>query len=272
MLQKLHEADRPDILDYVSQEPEMNLFFIGDVENFGVDSETVEIWADVREERWTGLVLRFLDNYCWYSRAAEPDPVPIADFLRGRTVDCVSGKLSLMERLAPEFPGGRLKPTYMSRCAQPAAAAVPESIVLRRLAAAQIPALTELYSGIAEFSDSYDTPEKIAKENQSLARQLAAGSIAVGAYAGDTLVAAVTSAADNSVSAMMIGMATRVGWRGQGLASAVMAEAVRTLLAEGRQFVCLFYDNPAAGRVYRRLGFHELGAYAMLRPAQDGKE
>lgn len=266
MLQKLWEEDRAAILDYVSAEPEMNLFFIGDVENFGVDGETVEVWADVREEMWSGLVLRFLDNYCYYSREREPDVRAAAEFLHGRTVDCISGKQELVERLAPAFPGAVCKQTYLSRCTAPVSAPLPEGTVLRRMCSADVPQLLELYQGIAEFSASYETPEKLEREQTSLCRQLEAGSIAVGAYAGGQLVSAVTSAADNSMSAMMIGMATRVGWRGRGLAGAVMSEAVRTLLAGGRKFVCLFYDNPAAGRIYRSLGFSELGEYALLKP------
>ena len=43
----LHEKDREAILDYVSAEPEMNLFFIGDVENYGVESETVNLYANI---------------------------------------------------------------------------------------------------------------------------------------------------------------------------------------------------------------------------------
>ena len=266
MLQKLRESDREAILAYVGAEPEMNLFFIGDVENYGVDSETVELWADVQAGRWAGLVLRFMDSYCYYSREACPDMAGTAAFLRGRTVDCITGKQTLLEQLASYFPGWQLEPTYLSRCDAPAAAPLPAGVTLRALTAGDADALMALYAGIAEFAVSSGTPEKREKEKQTFCSGLAAGSIGVGAFADGQLVSAVTSSADNSRSAMLIGMATRPGWRGRGLAAAVMAQAVRTLLAGGRQCVCLFYDNPAAGRIYRRLGFAERGAFAMLHP------
>lgn len=65
-------------------------------------------------------------------------------------------------------------------------------------------------------------------------------------------------------SAMIVSVATRPGFRGRGYASATVAALCRGAFAGGKQFLCLFYDNPDAGRIYRRLGFAELGQYAML--------
>ena len=36
-------------------------------------------------------------------------------------------------------------------------------------------------------------------------------------------------------------------------------------VADGKRFLALFYDNPSAGRIYGRIGFHKCGRYAMLR-------
>ena len=55
--------------------------------------------------------------------------------------------------------------------------------------------------------------------------------------------------------------------RGQGLASACMRVLCRRLL-ENRDAVCLFYDNPAAGRIYKRLGFRDIGFWAMAQRQQ----
>ena len=55
----LQEQDREEILSYVKKEPEMNLFFIGDIENFGVESETVNIYLHEERDRWDFLIFRF---------------------------------------------------------------------------------------------------------------------------------------------------------------------------------------------------------------------
>ncbi len=35
-------------------------------------------------------------------------------------------------------------------------------------------------------------------------------------------------------------------------------------LLKRNKTLCLFYDNPKAGRVYRRIGFKEIGIWTML--------
>lgn len=36
--------------------------------------------------------------------------------------------------------------------------------------------------------------------------------------------------------------------------------------AAGRRYLCLFYDNPAAGRIYHALGFADVGRFGMAMP------
>jgi predicted GNAT family acetyltransferase len=269
MLQKLTNADRDAVLRYVAAEPEMNLFFIGDVENCGLEGDTAAVYASVGNGRWDGLVLRFYDYFTFYSDHTDFAAEPVAEFLYRQAMDSLAGKYELVERLAPYWPAWKLRPTYMARCSRPAQMPLPAGIALRRLTPADAGELCALYATIAEFRHTYDTPEKCAREALRTAEKLGRGSLGIGAYAGGALVSAVTTSADNSRSAMLIGMATREGWRCRGIAGAVMAAAVRAVLAGGRAFACLFYDNPAAGRIYRRVGFAELGRYGMLQPRED---
>lgn len=36
--------------------------------------------------------------------------------------------------------------------------------------------------------------------------------------------------------------------------------------SDGMKFLCLFYGNPEAGVIYRKIGFKELGQYAFDKP------
>ena len=59
--------------------------------------------------------------------------------------------------------------------------------------------------------------------------------------------------------------------RGRGYAAAVVSYLSLYLQQRGKLPV-LFYENPVAGRVYRRLGFEEVGRWAVLylAPAASG--
>ena len=67
------ERDRAAILRYLDQEPEMNLFFFGDIENYGVDCDPVHVYANPDADGWDFLLLQYYDFYILYSRKADYD-------------------------------------------------------------------------------------------------------------------------------------------------------------------------------------------------------
>lgn len=54
--------------------------------------------------------------------------------------------------------------------------------------------------------------------------------------------------------ALIVGVATEPEARGRGIASTCVAGLIKSLATPGRAFA-LQYDNPSAGRIYKRLGF-----------------
>ena len=258
------ENDRARIYQYIAKEPEMNLFFYGDLENFGVQGGPIQVWAFPGAQDWDCLLLQFYDSYIVYSPSKDYNAATVAEFLKGRTCDCISGKLELVQKLTPFFPKLELQPTYMCRCNQlrdEAAAPLPQDVQIRLLEEADFPQLLELLSGIQEFEKSNLEPEKAMERQLENYRH---GSLTYGVYRGERLLATAATTADNSQNAMVVSVATRPEERGHGYASAAVAALCQASFAKGRKFLCLFYDNPAAGRIYLRLGFEKIGQYAML--------
>jgi predicted GNAT family acetyltransferase len=62
---------------------------------------------------------------------------------------------------------------------------------------------------------------------------------------------------------MIGGVFTPEPLRGRGYASAAMTTLCASLLSDGCQ-PCLFYDDPAAGTIYRRLGFEDIGTWRLV--------
>lgn len=266
------EADRAAILAYIAAEPEMNLFLYGDIEAIGVDKDPVQIWAEDGPAGIAGVLLRYYDSYIFYSRDDAVDLTPFVALLRDRKIDNLSAKDALARRLAPFFPQLVPEPTHMSRCSAlaPGLPAAPAGLTIRRIAGeAALREILELLRGIEEFAASYHGDEK---ELDRLRRCEDLGGALYGGYVDGRLVATAQTTAASSQSAMIVSVATRPDARGRGYASAVVAALCRDQFAAGRQFLCLFYDNPAAGRIYRRLGFAEVGVYTMLQPRKPGSE
>lgn len=262
----LTDADKEAVIKYVGKEPEMNLFIIGDVENYGTNSGPVNIYVqDAPGGGWDFLILRFYDNYILYSQEESFDHESAAGFLIDKKPECISGKLSLISKLTPYFPAFSVQSTFMSRCNRVKSSfQAPPELDLRLLTHEDIPDSIDLYLEIEEFSKTYrgKREKSILTAQEELAN---GGKTIMGGYINGKLAAIAGTSAENSASAMIIGVATAPEQRGRGYASAVVSSLCNTVLSGGRQFLCLFYENPAAGRIYHRLGFEEIGEYAMLR-------
>ena len=64
---------------------------------------------------------------------------------------------------------------------------------------------------------------------------------------------------------MIIGVATHPDpkYRRQGYATACTAALVKDLASRGKS-ACLFYENPQAGSIYKRIGFRDQGMWRMI--------
>ena len=76
------------------------------------------------------------------------------------------------------------------------------------------------------------------------------------------IISSASSTAENSQSAMIVGVGTLPEHQKQGLASYCMSVLCKELLNEGKM-LCLFYDNPDAGTIYKRIGFVDIGKWGM---------
>ncbi len=262
IMMRLQEQDRERILEYVGHEPEVNIFFIGDVENFGVDCDEVSIFATEKDGTWDSLVLRYINDYVVYSQNSAYDASAVADFLKNQNVGMISGKSELITQLTGFFPERLLRPTIMTRCSSVRNDfSVPEDIEIRPLTVDDAEILTDLMMLIDEFKKSYTDRESSVKK---LRTSLLCGSTACGAFKNGMLVSCAQAGASNSKSAMVVGVATHPSARSKGYASAVVSLLCREALQSGKEFLCLFYDNPIAGRIYNRIGFEPFGEYALF--------
>jgi predicted GNAT family acetyltransferase len=77
------------------------------------------------------------------------------------------------------------------------------------------------------------------------------------------VISTANAVAESDAAAMIIGVATLASERGKGYASVCVYRLVKDLADRGKS-ACLFFSNPAAGRIYHRLGFRNIGMWRML--------
>ncbi len=64
MVRKLVEKDRASAIAFLSAEPSINLFALGDIELFGFEREFQDVWGSFDEQgELDGVLLRYRENF-----------------------------------------------------------------------------------------------------------------------------------------------------------------------------------------------------------------
>ncbi|MCM3573995.1 GNAT family N-acetyltransferase [Mesobacillus subterraneus] len=261
MIRKLKASDNERVMDFLKDEAALNLFIIGDIEAFGYDSDFQELWGFFGEEHdLSAVLLRFHNSFIPYSKTGT---IPVKEFSKiiKSYPDKIflSGKSDLVEKFE-NIPGielGKKQVTYFAECNTDEFLGQTE-FEIKQANIEDVDRIIELRAGIEEFYPNPDAP-KILRQSM----ETGTGRTYYLEQDGQ-MAASASTAAENSMSAMIVGVCTHKDYRRKGLATAVMQKLFKDIMNEGKS-LCLFYDNPEAGRIYKRLGFVDIGMWTMYR-------
>ncbi|MDQ0253573.1 putative GNAT family acetyltransferase [Evansella vedderi] len=259
MIHQLREKDREQLMAFVKEKPAENLFIIGDVEAFGFEEDFQDVWGDFNEEgQYRAVVLRYRENYIVYA-PGKFDAASIADIIDqdNRPNKMISGISATVNKLMKHLQRkpAKTRELYYAKCESLQELEVPP-VEIEKATVNDVPRLVKLYAQIPEFETRDDQGEGIARNmEEGIAR-------CYYIEQDGEMVSTAMSTAENSMSAMVIGVCTLDGYKKRGYASACMMKLCAELLEEGK-YLCLFYDNPDAGTIYKKLGFVDIGKWVM---------
>ncbi len=257
--------------NYLQPEPEFNLFAIGDLEQFGMEDQnvscyTADTWSMGMEFPY--FILDYRGNFLVYSHHTDYDAKQVGNFLNEKNPQNISGKDEIIRKLLPYLKNKKAKLTYLARINEVTEIQKQQAGALmgkvRKLTLKDIPDIYSLYLQIDEFSYTYRNQPKeecfetIRLNVSSLGRSY-------GIFEQGQLISIAQTSAENQASAMVIGVATHPDYRKNGYAKATVLKLCSDCLEDGKKFLCLFYDNPAAGTIYHSIGFQDIGKYTMLQ-------
>ncbi|MGE5575567.1 MAG: GNAT family N-acetyltransferase [Syntrophothermus sp.] len=266
MIRKLAPNDIPEVMGFLMEESSFNLFIIGDIENFGIETDFQTVWGEFDEQRLVAVMLRYFDSYVLYAKAPY-DATGFGEIIRrSGNGGLLSGKADVVAQMEEplQLDETKKRSTYfctLRRLDQLESAAAESwatgnEFHVKRASEADVGRILALYKLIKEFG-APSSREMLAK---SLATH--AGRCYFVEDDAGNIISMAQSTAENSRSAMIVGVATHPGQRKKGLASVCVAKLCHDLLVEGKE-ACLFYSNPEAGRIYKRLGFQDIGMWSM---------
>lgn len=263
MLRQADEKDRATVLDYLRAEPEFNLFIIGDILTYGMRSEEMEVFIESRRGLIDATLMRFRNNFIPYTRDDDADLGAIAGRINTRLATpgtrFVSGKRKVVERVQPllQHKPAQANDPFFSVCRELKAEVPLGALPLVREAGGNDA------DGIATLWDDTFGKQERLKLRDDIERGMTRVTI-VRAPESGAIVSAAAAVAESDAAAMIIGVATHPAHRGKGYATACVYRLVDDLRARGKS-ACLFFHNPAAGTIYHRLGFADIGFWKMLK-------
>jgi predicted GNAT family acetyltransferase len=260
MIRRLTQQDHTLCFAFLKQQPAENLFIIGDIEAYGYDQEFQKLWGEFGENgELNAILLKYEENYIPYAQGPFNAEGFAEIMLQDPAFSMMSGLKDITAKIEP-YVSHRLKrkrETYYAKCTKLAELTEKvDTFSVKEAVPDDAERLVELLNTIPEFSDSIITVERKRRGlEEGISRSYFIEE-------DGKMVSTASTAAENTLSAMVVRVATLKDHMKKGYATQCMVKLSRKLLEEGKE-LCLFYDNPSAGVIYKRIGFEDIGFWMM---------
>ncbi|WP_066501715.1 GNAT family N-acetyltransferase [Abyssisolibacter fermentans] len=257
MIKRLMDKDNAKLMAYLIEEREINLFMIGDIENYGYDEKVIKIWTDLNErDEIVGVLLRYRNFYIVYSKG-DYNAHGFADIINASTFDAVSGKKDTLLKIKDLIEHKKYKEFYFAKITKDKFVEGNEELALAQKATADdVDDILQLRETIEEFDGKVNRKVFEEELEKNLRRVYFVKE-------DDKCVAEASTTAENSQSAMIVGVCTDKDYRRKGYATICVKVLCKDLFKKDKT-LCLFYDNPNAGRIYKRIGFEDIDKWITI--------
>ncbi|MFP4287281.1 MAG: GNAT family N-acetyltransferase [Candidatus Izemoplasmataceae bacterium] len=267
MIRKLTKQDEASVLDFLYEEPEINLYIIGDIKNFGFDQEDQAIYAEFKDGDYYAVVSRNLSHIVYYAKEATFNPMWV-DIFNQFDYLFISGKAPLMKAIAPYFPDlwvdklEFMKSTTFIK---------DDDISYDKIQFLKNEKDAEKVYALLNQIDELDSVTKKSKEEfiTYLLDNSDDNGTTVFIEEDNQVIASASAVGETKKTAMIVGVATHEDYRKQGLGKTVLHYLVDLYVNQKKKTLCLYYDDKRAGALYEKLGFVPLDEWIMLIPKHD---
>lgn len=264
MIRKLQDSDKTAVLKFLYETPELNLYLIGDINNFGFDNPDVEFYAEFRDNKYFAVMSRNMSNLTYFAKNADFNAEWITIF---NTFDFlfISCQESLMSAIKPYYPKMREdKMDFMKSTTFTPDTSIDysEIRILKDRKDAE-----KIYALIETIPELYTVHRKEKSEAiDYFMRHSGANGTSVYIEKSGIIVANASAVYETDKAAMIVAVATHDDYRQQGYGKKVMYYLMDLYINHKGKTLCLYYDDPRAEALYKKLGFIDIERWSMLVP------
>ncbi|WP_347551910.1 GNAT family N-acetyltransferase [Pseudalkalibacillus hwajinpoensis] len=259
MIRRLTDSDHKQCLSLLTPYAAENLFILGDIEAFGYDQPFQKLWGDFSSNNvLRAVLLKYEKNYIPYA-SGEFDAEGFAHIISEDTeFSMMSGLERVTRQIQPyiSHPCRSSRELFYAKCDSVEHLALDNLHEVKVAASLDLDSIHTLHQSIDEFESGETVEEKRRNLEKGVARTYFIEQ-------DGKPVSAASTAAENSKSAMVVGVCTLPGYKRHGYASQCTSKLCYDVLSEGKE-LCLFYDNPDAGNIYKRIGFRDIEKWMMF--------
>jgi uncharacterized protein len=266
MIRKLIEDDNSKLMKLVMDEPEFNLYIVGDVENFGYNQNFLELFGEFDDNGdLCAVLVRYFSIFMLYAKGSF-DIYGFVDVIKNcDNIGMLVGKTEIVSKFEKILLGLNNSELHHFAVLKEINASfkIDDKIIVKMADLEDIDRIVNLKNSIKEFSSGSNNFKDI------LQNDLKAGT-AHGYYVevDGNIVSYAQTSAENSKSAMVVSIMTDKAYRKKGLASACIKVLCNDLIKQ-QKTLCLFNKNPEAGAIYRRIGFKEIGFWSIFMKSKE---
>jgi uncharacterized protein len=259
MFRKLNLDDKESLYHLLKQKPSENLFILWGIEAYGFSNEIQTFWGEFnRSDKLIGLLYKFKDKFTPYGVGNFDIEKFAAIILKDSSANVFAGIESITEKFKPflsnKFPNHRsllyaeLKNTTKVNC--------KTHTDVKKATSKEVGKIIELYKCIPEFQGDNLNSESIV---QNIKNRWSRNYYIENK---NGFVSSASTVCENRFSAMVSGVCTLEAFKHKGYATKCLENLIMDLQSEGKN-LCLFYDNPKAGEIYKRLGFQDIQKWSL---------
>lgn len=253
MIVKVDKSHHNKVMEYLKIEPDFNLFIIGDIEKYGYDNYFLTVWANLNEKNEVkGVLLKYFEFLIFYAND-DFDEDEFIGLIKNIEYVELSGKTEILKSLA--FKLGLDKKRVVNFCRLNKSdnlGSIDLNVKVKKIRFWNINKIVKLYELIEEFdSTSVENIKAGLKSGRGYCIEI-----------DRKVVSMVKSTCENNTHAMIVGVGTHPQYRNRGFATDCIIKICKELMNENK-IPCLFYDNVEAGRIYKKLGFEDLGKWSI---------
>ena len=259
MITKVNKNLEKAFWEYVSHEERINLFIIGDVESYGLNTDFQEVWLQINDEKIVLVMLRYYKSLVIYSYKNDFDIAEVISHINILDIKEISGKKSVIDRLRLKYSDYlECKETYfcsLKRLNNIDISTLKENKI-HKAEIDDLEALNEFSSNIQMHTQDY-IESKTKQIRDKITR------IYFIKDDNDKIISSVSTGIETSFLAMICGVGTDYEHRNKGFATYMAYILSKELVNEGK-IPCLFYADEYSGRIYKKIGYEVDDKWSIL--------